>query len=435
MIFIFIILFLFLTIFNSYFLVKKLKKSGWSLFAYSLIFLIIFYNILPIISLLFIEHNEVYSYRIPNFHQNPEILFIMFISILLGFSAFYCGYLFTKNKKMQYKSVLITRTIGTLQIKDIIICLIFISSVIGFILYIKGFGSIDNAIANANFVRSGYYTSSGEFGDTSHTFFFRFIFISIIPILYYFTLARQKTAHKVMLIVSIIILFILYFYLSPGRQSIIDFFLIFIFNNLVSRKKIISWQLIIASILAILLLPFLEVFLTSGQSNISDMGFDLKETLVNEFGFPFYTLFYSIDKNYDYFFFSDFITGIFGTILPSSFNPGLESTTYINTFFITGLPGRAFVPAGILGQGYYSLGMIGIIVICGFTGWFSKKVDLYFNLLIKLNPRLSIFYSYFIVRSMVWIRTGLPANYFYSFTFVVLWIFILLSFKIKKQHK
>lgn len=430
----FSMLFLLLGVVNIFILLKELRERGWSLFTYSLIYLVVFFNVLPVISLLFIESDDNFAYKIPDFYHNLEVVFLLFTCIILGFSAFYCGYYFTKNKTLQKESFLILKTNGRIHRKDLIIIIISFFSVIGLIMYIRGFGSIENAIANANFVRSGYYSSSDDFGDTSHTFFFRFIFISIIPLIYYFTLRQKILFHKIIFILSIVILIILYFFLSPGRQSIIDIILIFILNTLVSKRKILNWQLIVTGILAVISLPFLEILLNTNQLNLNQVDFDLKKTLVNEFGFPFYSLYYSIDRDYDFFFFSDFITGMYGKIFPSSFNPGIEKTNYLNTFFMTNQQGRGYVPPGLFAQGYYSFGIIGVVLISGFTGWFFKKIDLYFRKLLQIEPKYTIFYTYFIVNSMVWIRTGLPENYFYNFTFMVFWIFIFLSFKIQNSR-
>jgi len=429
----FIILFLLLGVVNIIILLKELRKRGWSLFTYSLIYLIVFFNILPVFSFLFINDSDKFPYIIPNFYQNLEIVFLLLTCIILGFLAFYCGYYYTKEKCLQKESILILKKTGGIYRKDLLIFLISVFSTFGLIMYVKGFGSLDNAIANANFVRSGYYKTSDEFDDTSHTFFFRFIFISLIPLLYFYTLKHKTYFHKIIFALSVVNLVILYFFLSASRQSIVDIFLIFILSSLVSNKKIINWQLVFIGISALILLPFLEVFLNTNQLNFTQVNSDLKKTIVVEFGFPFYSLYYSIVNHYDYFYFSDFISGIFGKILPTSLSPGIQKTNYLNTFLMTNDLGRGYVPPGLFAQGYYSLGIIGVILISGFTGWFFKKIDLYFRKLLQIEPKYTIFYTYFIVNSMVWMRTGLPENYFYGFTFILFWIFLFLSFKIQKK--
>ena len=432
MILIFVMLFLFLGVVNISILLNELRSRGWSLFTYSLIYLIIFFNILPVISFLFIDKWDRFPYIIPDFNLNSEVVFLLSTSITLGFLSFYLGYYCTKDKFSHKKSILIQKKIKGYNIKDILIFFICILSTVGLIMYVNGFGSLNNAIANAHLVRSGLYTTSEEFDDTSHTFFFRFIFISLIPVLYFFTLKHKTFYYKIIFGLSIVTLVILYFFLSAGRQSIVDFFLIFIFCSLVYNKKIINWQLITIGVSALIILPFLEVFVNTNQLNFDHVDYDFKKTMVVEFGFPFYSLYYSIENKYDYFYFSDFISGIYGKILPSYFNPGIERTSFINTFFVTGEKGRATVPPGLFAQGYYSLGLLGVVLISGFTGWFFKKIDLFFRNLLNIDSKYTIFYTYFIVNSMVWVRTGVPGNYFYGFTFLVLWIFLFLSYKIKK---
>lgn len=427
-----ILIYFLLTVLNSTILLKVLKKDSWSLFSYALVYFIIFFNIVPILILLFKVDSSKYAYKIPDFYQDTIISFYMLLVIIVGFIFFYLGYFVTITRKKI--SIIKRRKFNNSDISTIgIVCITFLS-LIGMILYVKGFGSLSSAIENANLVRSGLYKDIESSKDTSYTFFFRFIFLAIIPFLYFF-FSKKKTKLIILLfIISVSILFILYFFLSPGRQSILDIGLIFIFSSLILTRKFFNSKLIIFAIIAVILLPILDAYF-SNSTNINNHKKTIDVTIINEFGFPFISLYYSIVEDYNYFFFTDFYAGMFGKLFPSSLGPNIIQTNTLNTLFITGERNKGYVPPGFFTQGYYSLGILGVIIISFFTGFFFKKVDLFFRNIIKIDNKFVYFYVYFIVQSLAWTRTTLPANYFYNFSFIVFWLFLFSSFKFIKNKK
>lgn len=408
-------------------LYNHLKKYGWSVFSYSTIFIFLFYILAPIVILLFVNNNnkDLYAYNLPILYSNISLL-LVFLVIFIGIISFFKGYESNKNSSFYITERKLYKT----NITVFMIWFILALSVIGFLLYIKGFGSFANAVNNANLVRSGYYKEL-EDGDTSHTFFFRFIFLSMIPFLYSFYKGyRYSLSNKAMMMVSSTILLTTYFFLSPGRQSIIDFVLIFVLVDLINKRKVINLKIVTVGVLAFLILPTLETFFRSSEFSLIKAKTSFTTLFVNEFGFPYLSLIYSIHEDFNFYLFSDFFSNIFGKILPTSWNPGIESSNYLNTYFMYGYRDRS-VPPGLLAQGYYSLSIIGVFLISFFTGRFFSFLDNFFRSLIEYNKRAVFFYVYFILGSMVWIRTGLPGNYFYSFTFIMFIIFISVSFKKK----
>lgn len=428
------ILYSVLLIYNIYKFILLLKKRGWGLVTYSLIYLNIFYVVLPLIYLVTDDAKIVYK-KVVLYKDliNVEVLLYTYLCIVVGFIAFYFG-ISLSNRQYKQTRVVIHNKLNKNKISELFFLLLSLIVPICFVLYIKGFGGLNNAIANANLVRSGYYKSIEE-GSTAHTFFFRFIFLCLIPILYFFYIKKRKLIHYLVLIINVIILIILYLFLSSGRQVILDLLLMYVFYGLIKTNKTFSIKLIYFAFSAILILPILEFFFsTKSNSEVvhSEVDSSVFQTILNEFGFPYYSLNYSAINDYNFYYFSDFISGLFGRVLPSSFTPGWEQTNKLNTFLTTG-DIAGYVPPGLFAQGYYSLGILGIFIICLLTSLYFSKVDSFFKSIIKTDKRFTIFYVYFIVQSLAWVRTALPANYFYNFTFMIFWLFIFMSFKFKKQ--
>ncbi|WP_431471803.1 oligosaccharide repeat unit polymerase [Nonlabens sp. SCSIO 43208] len=424
--------YLFLGVFLILIISYYLRKTGWSLFVYSTIYLFLFYVLTPIISLLIfntdIINNLQLAYNIPNQADN-ELMILTFLAIFIGLSFFLIGY--NRNIKINITKIL-PKQVGNKNLPTVFILIIFFLSLIGLFLYIRGFGSISSAIANANLVRSGYYLDVSD-GNTSHTFFFRFIFLALIPLLYFYFNKKISNSLRYPIIVGcFIILGILYFFLSPGRQSIFDLILIFIFATMLGKRQVINKKILFFGILVFFLLPILNSFFIERSFNSINYSNSILEVILNEFGFPYYSLSHAINENYSYFYFSDFLSGSFGRIFPSSWNPGIESSNYLNSSYMLGRSVKS-IPPGILAQGFYSLGFVGIIIVSFFTGIIFKVLDTYFAKASILNANFNYIYAYFIVSSMVWVRTGLPANYFYNLTFMTFIIFFFTMYKFKNS--
>lgn len=436
MMIILVLLYLFTGLCFAYALHTEVREKGWTVFVYTAIYLLLFYVVAPIISLLFFSDHggkvEGIAYVLPDQNQH-EVVFFTYLCVNVGFIFFFLGY----RRHLNLKLVKLTpKKLGRKKMPDFMIFLILGLSLVSLFFYIKGFGSLNGAIENANLVRSGFYKDV-EDGDTVHTFFFRFIFLALIPFLYfYYNDHYTKTVKWSSFLVSLFILVILYGFLSPGRQSIIDLILIFLLTGLIKHKQFVNLKIIAFGILAFLLLPIMDSFFVSKSfSELADSP-SVNALFINEFGFPYLSLHYAVQEDYSLFFFSDFLSGIFGRILPSSWNPGIVSSNYLNSQYMLGRDVKS-IPPGILAQGYYSFGIIGIMLISFFTGLFFKFLDVFFSQVARLNNQYTYVYAYFITSSMVWVRTGLPANYFYNLTFIAFLLFFFYGFKIQydKQNK
>lgn len=405
---------------------KNLKEYGWTIFSYFSSYLFVFYITIPIISITTFntdpESINNFVYNIPEQDSFP-ILFIVFFIISLGILSFLFGY----TRKVHFTvTKVIPKKIGNISMPLSVICFISFISVASLYFYIKGFGSIQNAVFNANFVRSGYYKEISE--NSSHTFFFRFTFLSLIPIIYFFYQKKKEKISYILFITSIILITFLYLFLSSGRQSIIDFVLIFVFASLIRNKSVINKKLIFFGAVAVILLPLLEVFFKSKAIGDTSIEFNFSEVFINEFGFPYYSLIHSIEGDHSFYYFSDFVTNLFGKILPSSLGPDWPRTNYLNSEYMLGREVKS-IPPGIFGQGYYSLGFIGVFVISFVTGYLFKVIDTFIRDLVNIDNGFIFFYAYFITSSLDWVRTGLPANYFYDTVLLSTWLFLWVSYK------
>lgn len=426
-----VLLYLFTGLCIAHALRREIVEKGWTIFVYTTFYLLLFYVVVPIISLLFFNDRgikvEGIAYVLPD-QTHYEIIFFTYLCISVGFVFFFLGY----RQLMK----LTPRKLERRKRTNLMIFLILGLSLISLFFYIKGFGSLNRAIENANLVRSGFYKDVEE-GDTVHTFFFRFIFLAIIPFLYFHYGDHYSRIVKwSAFVVSLLVLVILYGFLSAGRQSIIDLILIFLLTDLIKKKQFLNFKIIAFGILAFLLLPVLDSFFLRKPISTATAPPSVSALFVNEFGFPYFSLNYAIQEDYSFFYFSDFLSGIFGRILPSSWNPGIVSSNYLNSQYMLGRDVKS-IPPGILAQGYYSFGVIGVIVISFFTGLFFKFLDVIFSQVAILNNEYTYLYAYFITSAMVWVRTGLPANYFYNLTFIAFLVFFFYGFKIQygKQNE
>lgn len=431
--FLLIILYLTLTIVNVYSIKKSFVVQNWSIYNYVYCYLILFYNIAPLLIYIFkfLEINYDSVYLEPKFAFYLEIDLFIFLMISMCFFIYNLSFnKYIKNRKFKLTHLKLFKE------KTIVLFFLIISA-FSIFFYIKGFGSFSNAISNTDLIRSGNFIENNTNQDTGHTIFQRFINLAVVPFLYFFYTKTNKLKFIVPFIISLIILFISYVFLSGSRQSIIDIFLLFLIADLIKKNRFLNFKLIFLFFLAIYILPLLDsIFNSLSYSNtfeVKTKEIDIFSVLINEFGFPFYSLYYAVIEDYKFNYFSDFYIDLFGSFFPSSWGPSIKSSNYLNSFYTQGLLEKGYVPPGLLAQGYYSLGILGILLISFFTSYLFKILDLYFKNILLNNVGFVFFYSFFIVKSLAWVRTGLPGNYFYNT--VLFFSFIFIVFFLNKKNK
>jgi oligosaccharide repeat unit polymerase len=424
----FLILYLILTIITSINLINILKIQGWSIFSYAYLSLIIFYSVAPLLYYL-----GIFVFGIKNItlfklgEINFSVQLLTFVLILISFIMFTFG---NKSKKTSGFNFINRATYKNVNYSYILFYFVSFISIIAFIKYIHGFGGLKNAIDMAFLVRTGVYKQL-EIGDTTHTVFYRFIVLSKVAFFLFLIIKRKKLVDKIVFSIVTTVMLLQLLFLSGSRQAILDFGLLFVFAQLIKERRIWDKRLFFIILTFFIALPFLRGFLFQSVESLQMENNISYGSYLDEFAFPFYSLLVSISEKYPLMFFSDFISNIFGAFVPSSWNNWIWSNE-LNTRLLTGYEGY-YVPPGILAQGYYSLSFVGVFIITFLTGYFFKYLDDIFNELRKCNHNLIFLYSYIILFSLSWIRTGLPVNYFYHLFFIMTVIFISVSFKkIKK---
>lgn len=96
----------------------------------------------------------------------------------------------------------------------------------------------------------------------------------------------------------------------------------------------------------------------------------------------------------EYFLADDIMTGIFAW-LPSSLTPeGFANIWTVNTNLLGETSGA--YPVGLLAQGYYDLGILGVVIIAFLYGFLVRKIDTYFNEKSENNPFAVVMFVSFI---------------------------------------
>ena len=414
---------------------RDLKFNGWSCNSYFLIFFILFYVISPIVYILYELLDIKYFSYFNLVNDNIYIFFVTFIIILFSYLTYLIGYNLTRNKTYVFIS---EKYFLGKKIIDLFYYFLFVISSVSLVMYIYGFGGFEEAVKSAALVRSFNYIQTAD-GDTSHTFYFRFIFLAIIPFLIFLYKKRHNQILKfdyLVLVGIIFCLIILYIYLSPGRQRIIDFILIFVLSSLLIKNKFFEKKLGIIVLLVLFFIPFYEYITQSiFEREVNIENISIIDTLINEFNFPFFSLIASLNFYGEFSYFNEFITHLYGTFLPSSLNPftDIDSINYKNTYYLSGIYDK-FIPPGIVAYGFYSFGFFGVFIVSFFTGVFLKVIDNFFKINIRVNRGFAFFYSLIILLTLNWIRTGLPKNFFYYTVFVSIFLVLLFSFRYKKYN-
>ena len=238
-----------------------IKRDKISVFLYSSFFITLFYIIVPLVFIGVSSGTYFSNFYNKHFSFSSSNLWLSFIITFIFLCFFNLTYYISTRKQ---GFVLRKRKILSKEIFFIGVKFAAIISCGALVIYILGFGGFEEAFSKANSVRSGYYKTEAA-GDTSHTFFKRFIFLALIPILYFWnnsgklTIYSNKLKKLMYYYAPLITLLFFYFFLNRGRQRIIDFFLIFfIFDYLKNRK--IKWKLLIPlSIISAIFINYLEI--------------------------------------------------------------------------------------------------------------------------------------------------------------------------------
>jgi hypothetical protein len=417
-------------------------KNGWNIEIFFIFLIILFYIFIPI-TMISYDYLIVEEYVVPdlkiNYTDKKYYSFMSLFAVIIFLVFFYIGKSIAVTKEKNLYTIK-TRSVkfGFFNFKLITMIGYFFSllSLLSLLLYISQFGSLENAIVSSNLVRSGY----GEevFVSTKYVFVKRFIYFSLLSVLIYFFIdKRRNILHLTFLfIIPLVVTLLSNIFLFSGKQSIIIILLLILFYFSLKNKKPYLNLFLIFSMSMIFLLPFLD-YIFALKSNYYNKDFNNSFSFIEflgYFSFPQVSLQFSINNNYNYFLFNDFIYGLKGTILPFSWLEDWKTDTMLfNTKLFYGISNRGIVPPGLLAFAFYSFGILGVVFIGIISGYLTKKIDTIFKDIILTNENFIIFYAFAINLVYTAVRTGLPKFNFYHPVFLMFIIMIIFSFSIKKR--
>lgn len=407
-------------------LTSSVLRNGvktWSLNLFASLFMLIFYCLIPFLCTVLYDSSitEIGGYTLPK--QSERLSLECFFVILIGVLTYTVAYTSTakRGKELLYYKLEDLRFNG-LNITLIAAYAIIILSTVSCILYIQGFGSLEEAVKMADVVRSGAYSMENE--GASFLFFKRFIQLSLIPLLMYpLTHPKRVFSRILYVVIPCVNLFVFYFYLDNSRQALVMMLLIPVFAHLIDIKKLKLGWLFVLLVAILLIAPLLDTFFSTREF-INAHQKSLLDTIFGELGFPFFSI--QAASNYDapMNWFSELYTGIFGSFLPTAWGPKIDGTDYYNSIALGMVENT--VPPGLLAEGYYACRILGVILISAFTGWLFAKLDVYFT---KHPYSTNYIYAFAILSCLTWIRTGTPRLYLYHPLNVSVLLFTWLLYK------
>ncbi len=405
---------------------------GWNIRSVFLIFFLIQYLLVPLLfilneNILFLSFSppdlKVTSHGLEHFYS-----FESFALVAIFISFFFVG-TWSVNEhvahsyQLKERSIrLFSREVNLLFLMGLFLALL---SLVSLFLYASSFGGIERAVEVAARVRSGY--GSEVWLNSRFIFMKRLIPFSMLGIVIFFLLERREGFWVwVLFYLSLGVTLFSKFVLFKGKQGILALILLYLFYLSLKNKKSYFLHFGIFFVAAIFLLPALDIYLDTKKFELPEVS-NLLQQLLSMFTFLNFdqvSLEFALRKSYDFAYFQDFIWGLGGSYLPQSWLSSFSSVIYQNTYFFYGYE-HLTVPPGVVGFGYYNLGVFGVVLMGFFSGFLVKKIDLFFVNLLHYNPRLIMAYAFVMTQTFTWVRTGIPKYAFYNTSMTVLFLVIL----------
>ena len=438
----FILYFIVLLLMSSY--IIKSVKNGWDILSVFFMFFTIQYLLVP---MLFILNEMVFFLHFPisdlivHYHGLEKFYsFSAFMLTLIFIFSMFLG-IWSINETKSTHFILEDKMIYLFgkerSLLYMIALFLTLLSVVSIYLYSSSFGGIAKAIEVADNIRSNY----GDEFWVSKTWVFtvRFIPFALLGVILFFTLnKRDDFMTWLMIFLGTMVTLLAVFGLFRSKQAILSLVLLYIFYLSLKKRKNYLFHLMIFFLMAVFLIPFIESLYMSGGFKLPEISSFAQQVLemLSFFNFTAVSLEFALEKQYEFRYFMDFFLGLSGKYLPASWLEGFgidAETVTINTFYFYGTMSRT-VPPGVIAGGFYNLGVLGVILVAFGTGALFKKLDIYFQNLIVLNPRFMVLYAFVIVKAFTWVRTGLPKYAFYSTTMTVVLIVMIIGLTKKKER-
>lgn len=262
----------------------------------------------------------------------------------------------------------------------------FFVSLISFYLWTLAFGGIYNFILEANSIRSGVSSTNNSLAFFKHPTSIMLI-CSYSFLLLFLNNKKFKKTNIIFFIISSIFS-VLYCLATDGRMTTGFYFLTFIviyFKNIEIKRGNISLKRFIYLIIALVCVCVFMLKMDDITNLIrgNEVNTEGKNSFINSFIFElsFVTRSFQISfmnlQKVGFQFYNDFLSGLLAWV-PTSLKPSnLIRLWEINTN-LAGVSSGEY-PCGIISQGYYDGGVIGIVVIFLIYGFALKYVDSFSN--------------------------------------------------------
>ena len=419
-----LIIILILDLLFAMFILYKIKKDKrWTISLWVFIWLYVYYCVIPTIT--------IFEYIIgSDFHIVYDKIIVKHkyyidFPVLIGISLFLTTYLiissirFTKFRHSELKLNIYGRNISIIKI--FVLATLFFS-IFSFLIYISVQGGILNAIRNAQDINLLKVKGNASM-------FKRFIPLAIYCLLLSF-LFNKKFFKLFIIIVSVVIL-VVFSFLERQRQVMMFYMLIPVFGYLINKNKIITKKIIIYSGIIFIIFPVIH-FLNKSHSydKTSYESYEKAITidkLINEFNFPYISLYVAQNTKYNKLILDDYWTGVFGNYLPTSLIDDPRPANSLNSYFFLNKKSRD-IPPGIIANGYYHMGFLGIVFFAFILGLGVNFTDRILTDLINYDTRYSYVFSFFFWGFFAYIRTGILGFSLYNPLFLLLFIILIISF-------
>lgn len=441
----------------------KLQRTSWSTETLFLLLTIIFYVFIPINIIIF--GSELYeasleTYLVP---ASRFVSFNSFFITLIFIVAFILGGAFRGSSLKPVKIYIHKFKSKKLTLSKAVSYFLSFFSLISLIIFVQEFGGFSSFVTNLNLNRAGVLDQDlvGRY-----VFFGNFIYLAIIPIVYFFYEKRKtKMDLAFLLVVPVLVLIFSILLISTAKTKLIGLVLLFYFTLSIRNHKLyLPYLGLIAAIIfialpildeifvlvirvfkdeGILAVPFKIVYaLISGSLGQGEYEDFLKENPKNLYfkSLSYFTyiqmsLQLSIDRSYPLLFFTDFLTGL-SKLLPSRFNIrlGIEVQQLNTSIFYGYYPEipvfSAGVPPGIIGFGMYSLSVPGVIILGFMLGYVFRIIDLFFKSILEIDRGFAAFYAYIVCALGFYSMPGIPKEAIYDYVFLAfLFLFFVISFR------
>nr|PMK30204.1 hypothetical protein BCU03_10760 [Vibrio breoganii] len=413
----------------GFFFIDELQKNNWSLFSIFIVYCLIQYAIVPISFLSLDNPSSIMpkSFHIENLY--PVVDWYVFIVTVVFFAFFILSYKLSLAPKVDQ---VYTRLSPVITYAQPFAILLLCVSAFSLFYYMNAFGGFDGMVKASQMVRSGHADKL----DLNNSLMTKRLIGLSFSSLALSAFIESKITKKIIFSFSLIIIIIYAFFISASKESIIELFLILYIFYCIKNKRsylLIGFVLLVFFIASLVILDSIVNYISSGEFIFSNEGLI---DILRLFSFSQTSLGIAIHADYSSLYFSDIITNLNSTIVPSATIPSLIesyslitdfSTQRLNTSFYWGTY-DAIVPPSVIAFGYYNLGVFGVVIVAICFGWGLAFFDRNFSLLINYDIRTALPYALFCLQAISLARVTIPKYTVYFTPNLVLIVIFLAIF-------